>query len=437
MMTPEWLRSACSAVERRLRGQEPTADDAVSAALQWAGLLSVLLFLIRNVFELFVVYGMYEAQHRLIAVLDGVLAVWALVEVVRIRRNSAPLLLGPLSTVLVAQVAVGCIRAVLALTAQTPDATVSRLDRPFEPGLAAIFVPVHTVVFLLIGKLLIDAFSHAERVRADQLEAQVALTKRAEADLRAQQKEVLAAHRREQASAARQRRMLKLKLESSLMASAVAHEIKLPLSTILLRTRLALDSGESGPETLEALAHDAQEVVRTIEKMNILLRSVQTEHTLVNLTEVIRTCLVESKGHFDRQGITVTASGLDRPCVIDGDDAQLRIAIANVLRNAAESLAAVAGGAAMPTIAVSLRRRKRSAVLAIGDSGPGWSGAERDGPLLATTKPSGSGLGLYVVRTVMRNHRAKIAFRDSPLGGAELRLWFPREATRAPRQSPG
>ena len=91
----------------------------------------------------------------------------------------------------------------------------------------------------------------------------------------------------------------------------------------------------------------------------------------------------------------------------------------------------------MPTIAVSLRRRKRSAVLTIGDSGPGWSGAERDGPLLATTKPSGSGLGLYVVRTVVRNHRAKIAFRDSALGGAELRLWFPREATRAPRQSPG
>ena len=37
----------------------PTATDAVSVALQWAGLLSLLLFLVRNVFELLVAHGMY------------------------------------------------------------------------------------------------------------------------------------------------------------------------------------------------------------------------------------------------------------------------------------------------------------------------------------------------------------------------------------------
>ena len=106
------------------------------------------------------------------------------------------------------------------------------------------------------------------------------------------------------------------------------------------------------------------------------------------------------------------------------------LALADVPGND-EALDAVEGEAVQRTIAVSLRRRKRSAVLAIGDSGPGWSGAEHHGVPLSTTKPSGSGIGLYVIRTVVvRNHRGKIAFRSSALGGAELRLWFPREATR-------
>lgn len=405
----------------------PQANEAVSVALQWAGLLSLLVFLIRNVFELLVTHGMYQSQYGLIALFDGMLAIWALLEILRISQGATRIPVRPLAVALVIQVAVGAIRSLLALLGPVTESSLERWGRPFDFGLPAFFVLMHVLVFLVIGKLLIDAFSHTERVRADELETQVRLTKQAEAGLRAQQKEVAAAHRREQASAARQRRMLKLKLESSLMASAVAHEIKLPLSTILLRTRLALDSGEAGSDTLAAVANDAQDVVRTIEKMNVLLRSVQTEHARIDLTEVVRTCLVESHERFDQQGVTVTEHGLDRPCLIDGDDGQLRIAIANVLRNAAEALAAVNDATHTARIEVSLGRKRHGAVLTIGDSGPGWSGTERDGAVLSTTKPDGTGLGLYVVRTVVtRNHGGKIAFRRSHLGGAEVRLWFPR-----------
>jgi signal transduction histidine kinase len=408
----------------------PRESVAVSEPLRTIGVLSLLVFLVRNAFELFVVHGLYAAQQTLIMVFDGVLSAWALAEVALIHRRQPGMPVGRLVLALAVQAAVGLIRAVIAGVAGGSVVSVDAIGRPLDFGIAALFVPMHALVFLIIGKLLIDAFSHAERARADELTGQIRLTTRAEAELRAREQDVLAAHRREQASAARQRRMLKHKLESSLMASAVAHEIKLPLSTILLRTRLALDSGTSTFETLEAVASDAQDVVRTIEKMNVLLRSVQSEHTRVDLTEVVSTCLVESRRHFEHLGITVTESGLDRPCFIDGDDAQLRIAVANVLRNAAEAIEAHVSSAAAPAITVSLRRRKHAAVLAIGDSGPGWSGAERGNAPLASKKPAGSGLGLYVVRTVVRNHGGKIAFRRSSFGGAELRLWFPRDAVR-------
>ena len=219
MRLPEWLQSARRVGAGWLHRRGAATDEAVSAALQSAGLLSVLLFLVRNAFELFAAHGLYESQHRLIAAFDGVLALWAFAEVARFARSRTAIPLGRLTAALGVQVAVGAVRALIDLTAPAPDGPFERLGKPFEFGLAAIFVPVHAIVFLVIGKLIIDAFSQAER-----------------------------------ASAAKQRRRLKRKLESSLMASAVAHEIKLPLSTILLRTRVALESGDAVAGELERLA---------------------------------------------------------------------------------------------------------------------------------------------------------------------------------------
>ena len=47
------------------------------------------------------------------------------------------------------------------------------------------------------------------------------------------------------------------------------------------------------------------------------------------------------------------------------------------------------------------------------------------GPL-ETSKPQGSGLGLFVVRTTMDNHRGTMDIGRSALGGAEVRLRFPK-----------
>jgi nitrogen fixation/metabolism regulation signal transduction histidine kinase len=69
--------------------------------------------------------------------------------------------------------------------------------------------------------------------------------------------------------------------------------------------------------------------------------------------------------------------------------------------------------------------------LVIGDSGPGWpAGAPAEVPL-TTTKKSGTGIGLYVARTAVENHRGRITFGRSPLGGAEVRLSFPRAEEKA------
>ena len=66
------------------------------------------------------------------------------------------------------------------------------------------------------------------------------------------------------------------------------------------------------------------------------------------------------------------------------------------------------------------------AEIVIGDSGPGWPGGTLDEALLASSKPAGTGIGLFVVRTAVENHRGTVTIGRSRLGGAEFRIVLPR-----------
>ena len=99
----------------------------------------------------------------------------------------------------------------------------------------------------------------------------------------------------------------------------------------------------------------------------------------------------------------------------------------NLLRNAAEALESTGGGLdrAPATVVVSLAREGDTVVLTVADNGPGFAAPETALEPLATSKPSGSGLGLFVVQTTMENHHGRVVVGRSALGGAAVRLIFP------------
>lgn len=238
------------------------------------------------------------------------------------------------------------------------------------------------------------------------------------------EKALAEAREHERRSEATQRHELTRKLKTSLTAAAVAHEINQPLSAILLESNMALASAGDARDALALVAAEAGRVVTTVEKMKTLMRSVQTTHAPVDLATVANSALLYFRDLFPKLDITVLRSGLDRPHRVIGDDAQLQLAITNILRNAAEAIEESATD--RREISVKLARRKDRVEISIGDSGAGWSGAEQTETPLTTTKKGGTGIGLYVVRTVMENHGGNIHFGKSRLGGAEVKLAFPR-----------
>ena len=239
------------------------------------------------------------------------------------------------------------------------------------------------------------------------------------------------AAQRERLKDAQALQLLKLKLRSSLEAAAVAHEIKAPLSQILLRSQLLLsaDAADQGPAAacraeLAAIATAADRVLTTIEQMRCLLRNVQTSHQRLDLATVASSALLYLQPAAGKAGVQLSSTGLDSPCWIQGDSAQLQIAIVNLLRNSIEALQGQSGPR---RIELELHSTADEAVLQIEDNGPGLpAGSDLLEPL-SSAKAKGSGLGLFVVQTTMDNHRGRLTLGRSPhLGGAAVTLVLPR-----------
>lgn len=235
------------------------------------------------------------------------------------------------------------------------------------------------------------------------------------------------ARKREKQTEKKMRATLEKKLKTSLNAAAVAHEINQPLSRILLRARLNLERSKGGKdEMLRALIDDAERVVSTINKMKVLLRNVESAQEDVDLNHVLASALQQVKSTIRASKAKISQIGPEEGCIVRGDAVQLKMVFVNLLQNALDAVGQ--GRRKRKEIIIESVIRNGSVEVVVGDSGPGWPGGTLDEMLLNTSKPGGSGIGLYVVKTAVDNHHGQIAIGQSPLGGAEFRIIFPYSA---------
>jgi signal transduction histidine kinase len=245
------------------------------------------------------------------------------------------------------------------------------------------------------------------------------------------------ARQREQLQEERQRRELRDKLHSSLMAATIAHEINLPLSMIRLLCHQASEQirrGDPPPDVealVSALSEQSQQVSGVIEKMRMLLRNVQSEPHPTDPVAVLQGACLAVKPLLRRDRVRLEVRGLEPApaLLLQGDAVPLQMAVSNLLRNGIEAACERPPG--QRRVRLGLEREPGGLVVEVADSGPGFRfdpDADTD-TVLQTDKPGGSGLGLFVVRTTVANHRGRLSFgRCGELGGARVRVHLPLEA---------
>ncbi len=122
-------------------------------------------------------------------------------------------------------------------------------------------------------------------------------------------------------------------------------------------------------------------------------------------------------------GVTVVSQLTSSPTTLMGDDEALRQVVENLLINAIEAVRRPE--ITDKRIRVELQVSDATAVLAVGDTGAGPSPALAAALFepLVTDKPSGTGLGLALVREIVHTHSGTVAWRrDTNWTWFEIRL---------------
>ncbi|HTO07110.1 MAG TPA: HAMP domain-containing sensor histidine kinase [Myxococcota bacterium] len=188
-----------------------------------------------------------------------------------------------------------------------------------------------------------------------------------------------------------------------------------------------------GVALAEELVVDASEGARRIRDLVrdllSLARSPHSQYTPLRIDDVLeQTLRLVARPSAARAELV---RDLGATHTVLGDAQRLGQVFLNLLTNALDACAAVAGRA--HTICVRSRDLGRAVRIEIDDTGSGIDAAER-GRVFApfvTTKPpgAGTGLGLYVSKRIVAAHRGDIGFEDLPGGGT--RFWVELPASPA------
>lgn len=153
------------------RSRRPAS--AIALPLQMVGLLSALIFLISCIFEVLVINDLYSAQHFLLAVLLVGFSAWAILEVSWIRPATLVIPLAGLRVALWLQLLLALLRGLIDLVVDPHDRGVGGYLVVPDFTLALIFTPLDLMLFMLISRLIINAFADTEFQRANQLQQQM------------------------------------------------------------------------------------------------------------------------------------------------------------------------------------------------------------------------------------------------------------------------
>jgi signal transduction histidine kinase len=215
----------------------------------------------------------------------------------------------------------------------------------------------------------------------------------------------------------------------------VSHEIRNPLGAVFLHVDLLAEelqqpTSDSPAVVAEALAEIKTQLARLddlVQDYLTLVRVGSIQRTPEDLGGAVQAWAAEFQALAAPQGVWLHLEGLTDLGTVAVHAATLRRALLNLVQNALEAMPQ--GG----TLTLTGRRTPTHVALQIRDTGSGIASAHRTKIFepLYTTKPGGTGLGLYIVQEIVAAHGGEVTVESAEGRGTTVTLTLPLAGSEA------
>ena len=211
------------------------------------------------------------------------------------------------------------------------------------------------------------------------------------------------------------------------VAGGVAHELGAPLNVIQGRADILARHELSSEQRrqLDDIGYQVGRMTTIIQQLLDCFRHVPDSRRPVSLNAVLKNVLDRAGEDKKCRGKRLLSAGLEVDARVKAEPVRLGLACLNVVRNACQ--------AARSEVILSLHHARGEWEVRVDDDGPGIAVEKREAVFepFYSTRPAGegTGLGLAVVSSVLKEHGGRIEIEASEAGGCRMSLFWPVETT--------
>jgi PAS domain S-box-containing protein len=217
------------------------------------------------------------------------------------------------------------------------------------------------------------------------------------------------------------------------LSASIAHEIKQPLAAIISDTETNLywlarqtPDIEKVRTTTQQIAQDAHRAINIIGRIRSLMSKTISERAPLDINALIREVLDLTASELRRREVSMKAELFSPLPMILGDRIQLQQVILNLILNGMEAMAPVEDRPRVLSVK-SGPYKDGEIQVSFHDTGIGIDPASADRIFEAffTTKPSGTGMGLSICRSIIEAHDGHISAMAGNPHGAVVQFSLP------------
>lgn len=206
-------------------------------------------------------------------------------------------------------------------------------------------------------------------------------------------------------------------------SAGIAHEIKNPLTPIMMLMRRVKEEKESlTDKDVEIIEEELNRIDKIVTEFLAFARPDKVEKTKMNINEVISEVITLTKPKMDRSGIFIIEKYLPAIPDITGNSDALKQVFLNIMLNAVQAMDGKGGD-----LTVETSTGDGKVMVIISDTGIGIpeENLKKVYDPFFTTKKEGTGMGLALTHNIVSDHSGRIDIDSMPGKGTKVKVEFP------------